>query len=37
VCDTVFNLSQYGLTEFSRALAHGIWSFGAPAPWRCPP
>jgi hypothetical protein len=25
-CDTVFNLSQYGLDEFTDVLAHGILS-----------
>ena len=26
-CDTVFNLSEYGMNEFTDALAHGVLSF----------
>jgi Zn-dependent M28 family amino/carboxypeptidase len=35
-CDTVFNLSQYGLSEFSKVLAHGVWSFAGPGPVTLP-
>ena len=29
-CDTVFNLSEFGMNEFTDALAHAVWSFSAP-------
>jgi len=29
-CDTVFNLSEFGMNEFTDALAHSIWSFAGP-------
>ena len=36
-CDTVFNLSQYGMDEFTDVLAHAIQSFtGAPTPVELP-
>ncbi|MDA0168135.1 M28 family peptidase [Solirubrobacter taibaiensis] len=29
-CDTVFNLSEYGMNNFTDALANGVWSFAGP-------
>ena len=29
-CDTVFNLSEFGMNEFTDALAHAVWSFSGP-------